>query len=500
LSESKRIIRDGTAFTVSGYISSVFNFISAIIVRRILSPFFMGIYAELALIFEYAKYNHFGMIDSLDRQIPYYNGKKEFGKAEEIKNIGVSFSLFASLFSALIIIAFSYVFKGRLSPSLFVGLKVIAVMVIAQSMSSFYVTLVRTHHLFGSLSRYVIIVAVCDVLFKAVLGIKFGVIGILWATVVTLILGILYLFKRTGFRFKITLNIPGKAVKSLLGIGFPILLAGFTFMVLRSIDRIMIIAFLSKEDLGYYSIAIMMHSFVFQLPNLMYTVLFPRFYEAFGGSENNIDKLRGYLEKPTLAFAYLFPVIIGVAVIILPLLVNYILPRYADGINPASILLFGTFFISITNMSSYLLIALKRQNMLLLIGGGCVIISAFLNLIFIKVFHMGIEGVALGTALAYFFYSFFIIGCAMRQYIKSLYNKIKFFLDLYLPLLWVLLIFYIFGFIFSYDFKNLKLDIGTASLETVIFLMLTSPLLISVNKKIGLYSKVKDAGFKFFKR
>ena len=444
MTDSRAIIKDAAKFTLSGYISGFCNFVTAIIVRKILDPFFMGIYTELTLIFQYAKYSHLGMIDALDRQIPYYNGRKEFKKVEEIKSVGIVFSFLMSLVCALGIIIFSLLFKVHLSPLLVIGLKVIAIMVIVQSMSSFYVTLVRTHHLFGSLSKYIILVAVCDIAFKTVLGIKFGIIGILWASVFTFTIGIVYLFKRAGLRFKLTLNLPKQAIRSLLGIGFPLLLAGFTFTVLRSIDRIMIIALLTKEDLGYYSIAIMMYSFIFQLPNLMYTVLFPRFYEAFGSSGGDLNKLGAYLEKPTLAFAYLFPILIGLTVIILPVFVNYILPRYIEGVIPASILLFGTFFISITNMSGYLLVALKRQNILVLIAIIAVIISAVLNLLFVKIFHMGIKGIALGTAITYFLYSVFIISYAIKYYVSGLYGKVKFFVSLYTPFLWVLLIFYLF--------------------------------------------------------
>ena len=494
------VIRDAARFTISGYIASVFSFASAIIVRRILGPFFMGIYAELLLVFEYAKYNHLGVIDSLDRQIPYYNGRKEFKKTEEVKNIGISFSLFTSLICVAIIIIFSYLLKDRLSPTLAMGLKVVAIMVVIQSLTTFYVTLVRTHHLFGPLSKYIIFLAICDVLFKLILGIKFGIIGILWATIFTLGIGMVYLFKKAGLRFKITLKIPLKAVRPLLSIGFPLLLAGFTFMALKSIDRIMIIALLTEKDLGFYSIAIMMQSFVFQLPNLMYTVLFPRFYERFGSFENDIGKLKGYIEKPTLAFAYLFPIFIGLAVICLPVFINYVLPKYTQGVKPASILLFGTVFLALPNMSGYLLVALKKQRSLVVIGAVSAVISVFLNLIFVKIFHMGIKGIALGTSITYFLYSFFLIGYALKQYMKGLYSKAKFFIGLYAPLAWVLIIFCIFGFVFSYDFENLKSDLLSALLQMVIFSILTLPLLLYVNKKIGLYNSIKNAGLSFFKK
>lgn len=499
MTKSETIIKDAASFTISGYISSVCNFLSATIVRKILDPFFMGLYTELALVFEYAKYNHLGMLDSLDRQIPYYAGKKENETKDRMASVGISFSLLTSLVCALGIIGFSILFKGRLSPTLAAGLKIVAVLVVIQSVTTFYITLVRSHHLFGFLSKYVIITALFDILLKAFLGIRFGVTGILWATVLTLVVGVYYLYKTTGLSFKILFKIPLNIVIALLGIGFPLLLAGFAFMVLRSVDRLVIIAFLSKEELGFYSIAIMVHSFIFQLPNLVYTVLFPRFYEAFGDSED-IGKLKNFLEKPTLTFAYMFPILIGLAVIVLPVFVNYVLPKYTAGIPAASILLFGTFFISITNMYGYLLVALKKQASLVIIGALSIIACVILNFIFVKILNLGIEGVALGTSISYFLYSLFLIGYAMKQYVLKLYDRLRFFASIYLPLVWVIAVFYLLRPVFSYGFKGIAADIGKMLLQILVFFAAAFPLIVHINKKVELYSRIKNAGFDFFKR
>lgn len=491
MNRSKAIIKDAAKFTIGGYISSVCNFISATVVRRILDPFFMGVYSELLLVFDYAKYNHLGIIDSLDRQIPYYNGAKEFGKAEEAKNVGASFALYASFILALSIIAFSYIMKNNLSPLLAGGLKVVAVMVVIQSLGTFYVTLMRTHHLFGPLSKYIIIIAIFDIIFKVVLGLKFGVIGILWGTAIPLSIGIFYLYRKTGMGFKLLFRIPAKTVSNLLTIGFPLLLAGFAMTLLRSIDRLMIIAFLTKEDLGFYSIAIMVHSFIFQLPNLIYTVLFPRFYEAFGESSGRLDGLEGFLKKPTLVFAYLFPVLIGMAVITFPVFINYILPKYTQGVIPTYILLFGTFFLSITYMSGYLLIALKKQYMLVLISVVSIAVCVLANLLFLNIFGLGIKGVALGTSFAYFVYSLLLIGYAMRRYLTGLYEKLKFLIQVYTPILWVMAIFYFFRFFLVYKYESIYGDVKDVLLRLMLFLALTFPLLFYANRKAALLGMLK---------
>lgn len=499
MTKSKRLIKDAARFTVSGYISSTCGLFSAIVVRRILDPFLMGIYSELLLVFEYAKYNHLGALDALDRQIPYYSGKGQTDKKEESARAALSFSLAASLVCAAALTLFSLVMGGRLSPALSVGLKIVGIMVVVQSVSTFYVTMVRGHHRFGPLSAYVIILAVSDIVFKLFLGLIFGLTGILWASVATLGISLLYLMKKGGVRIRVSLRIPFGVLKALIMIGFPLILSGFAFMVLRSVDRIMIIAYLTKEELGLYSIAIMVHSFVFQLPNLIYTVLFPRFYEAFGNTED-VSKLRGYLEKPTIAFAYIFPLLIGLAAIALPVLIHYILPKYTAGIPAATILLFGTFFLSITNMYGYLLVALKRQVDLVIIGVSGVAVSFALNFVFINFFHLGIEGVAAACTVSYFIYSVILIGYAMRWSADALIEKLKFFVSIFSPIAWAAAVLAALQLFLRYRFFDLKSDVITAAAGMSIFFLLMVPLMVMVNKKISIFGRLRDAGIGIGKR
>lgn len=499
MSKAGRIIKDATKFTLGGYLSSVFDFASAVIVRKVLDPFFMGLYTELLLVFDYAKYSHLGMIDALDRQIPYYNGKKEPDKRDEAVNAGASFSFFASLLCASIIAVAAYLLKGRISNLFICGLWLIALTVVIQSLSSLYVTLVRTNHLFGPLSIYVILVSVISVILKYALGINFGVAGILWSTVLALSISLFYLFRKTMLRFKISVKIPAHTLKELMKIGLPLFLTGFAFLFLRSVDRFMIIAFLRREDLGYYSIGIMMHSFVFQLPNLIYTVVFPRFYEAFGAFEDSVDNLRGYMEKPSLAFSYLFPVLIGLLLIMLPVFVNYMLPKYAEGITSASILLFGTIFLSITNMSTYLLVAFKKQNILLAISIIAGIANIIITLVFIKVFALGLAGVALGTAGAYLLYSFLLIGYSIGHYVDKGVDKVKFFIDLYAPSLYVIAALFLLKFFFRYNLTSIFSDIFIMLTQSVIFMILTLPLILRMNRKTRLFDTISGLGIDLIK-
>jgi len=495
-----KLIAHTTQFTVSGYVSSVINFFVAIVVRRILSPYLMGIYAQLALIFEYAKYCHLGAIDSLDRQIPVYRGGGDEKTAAEAANVGISFSLLASVVCACVIIVFGIIRRPAIEPALNHGLYVISLLVITQIVCSFYVTLVRTRHLFGVLSRYVVLLAVSDLFLKFALGVKFGVVGILLGSVLSLFAGFAYLYRVTGIRFHIAFPVNIRVLKTLLAIGFPLLMAGFTFMVLKSIDRIMILSFLGKEPMGYYSIAIMMHSFAFQLPNLIYTVLFPRFYERFGRLKENVKELRPLLEGPTLAFSFIFPVIIGIAVILLPLFIRKVLPAYHEGIPAANILLFGTVFLSITNMSGYLLIALKKQARIVFIGVFSIICNILLNLYFIKILKMGITGIALGTGISFFLYSLVLISHALGLYLEKRPHRLKFIFKVYFPVFSIISLVIIINEAVERIFKAECGNTIDTTVRLIVFSFLSLPFLLYINKKHSIFRKIKDASSGIFRR
>ena len=120
----------------------------------------------------------------------------------------------------------------------------------------------------------------------------------------------------------------------------------------------MIIRLLDRESLGFYTIALMASVYAVQVPNLIYAVIFPRFYQAYGRKQS-IHKIKVFI-NPTLVFAY-FPYSDRFCYLALPLLINYMLPAYKPGIAPAYLLLLGSSFLALVNMPAYLLITLNKQ-------------------------------------------------------------------------------------------------------------------------------------------
>jgi len=444
------------------------------------------------LIFDYAKYSHLGVIDAMDKELPYSYGKKDDERFEALKNTGFTFCMGLALCIGIGVFVASF-FMNFSKDTLFVnGIRIVAFMIVLQLINALYIVLNRSRNNFSVISKYIILIALLDITVKIALVLKFKFYGLLWASVITWALGLWYFYKASIGRFKLLFNFKRADISRLFKVGFPIFIMGFVYMTLRNIDRIMIIRFMSRESLGFYTIAIMVSVYVTQLPNLIYAVIFPRFYQAYG-EKQNIHQIRELFVRPTIVFAYFFAILIGLVIIGLPLLVQSLLPKYVDGVLPASILLSGAFFLALVNMSGYLLIALNKQIYMVLIGAVGIFAGAILNIIAIQKLGLGLAGVAVATSISHFFYATVLITVAFSNYTKKISEHLRFFLQLYAPFVWVaVLMFVLRGFTFNSS-GDMWCDLRGVILKAIVFILACLPLVYYANKKTSVLRLAKEA-------
>jgi len=421
-------------------------------------------------------------MDAMDRELPYFYGKKDQKKLDEIKDMGFTLCLGVALFVSICLFAASFVINAGGERMLINGIRIVALMVILNLMNSLYIVLSRSHNNFTAISKYTVLIAVADISTKVFLVIKFGLYGILWASILTWVLGLLYFYKVSGKKYSLTFNLPVKEIVRLFKIGTPIFIMGFVYLTLRSIDSIMIIRLMDRESLGLYTIALMVSVYVVQLPNLVYAVIFPRFYQAYG-EKQNINDIKELFIKPTMVF-------------VLPLLVKYVLPAYLPGLLPAYILLLGSCFLALVNMSNYLLIALNKQIYMVFIGTACIVLGAAANYIMVRKLGLGLSGIAIGTSLTFLVYATVVIAYSFGYYTKAFMEHVKFFARLYSPLIWILVILLIlraFSFKTSGDFT---IDLLKVVYKELIFLVGCLPLAYYANKKTAVLALIRNTYFK----
>ncbi len=465
----------------------------------------MGHLSFLFMIIEYFKYSHLGLIQALDREIPFYNGQGQGDKVQEIQKVSYNFYFFATcLISMCVLMAAGVMKLSGYQPPYLEGFYIVPFLLMAYMFVTYYRVILRSHHQFSLLSRLNLLSALVEVTACVGLVMIWGIQGVILGLTLTFLLGGIYIRKKSMLRFPLHLKwIKFRELRRLLKIGIPLILYDSLRMVFLSVDKIMIIALLGYTQLGLYSVATMAFNFLMPLPKSIFNVIAPRFYEAFGKTEN-IESMKKYLIEPTIVVGYLFSILIGIGVIFLIPMIFHILPQYRDGIQAVTILLISSFFYSIIFMWGFFLIAMHKQMKMVYFNLIAVILSIGLNLFFVKGLHWGIAGIAVGTSITYAVLSTIFITYVYSFYTNSIKDHLKLLLQCYFPAFWggVLL----WGILRIKGFSHVSLitDLIEASGFSIIFFACCLPLVLYVNNRSRLFemlfqmmkqrAKVPEAG------
>ena len=124
--QKKTIIKDASIYALGSYGARAFDIVNGIVIRSFLGPTAMGIWAFLQVILNYAKHSGLGMTTATARDVPYYRGKGDEAKADEIKDLVFSFTLITAFIASVGIAAYAFMNQSRYSGALFYGFFAVA--------------------------------------------------------------------------------------------------------------------------------------------------------------------------------------------------------------------------------------------------------------------------------------------------------------------------------------------------------------------------------------
>ncbi len=427
------------------YLTRVFYLLRGLVTARILGPADYGVWGALSILLNYANLTPLGSAEAVGREIPYYAQKGDEARVRSTKELAFSFNLYASLLGSLAVLVFALVRRPHLEPLYFHGLLVVAAGMTLQQLYYFYGIVLRAEKRFVYRSKIEVVYAAVNVPSSIVLVVLYGIYGLFAAFVLNLIGLVAYLIAKVPIRLR--LRLPRAPLADLMRIGFPIYLIGIVYTVFASVDRLVIVKYLSAADMGFYTIALTLMTVLGEAPVVVAQVMSPNLIERYSRAKS-VDEVFPFVQLPTMAIAYCFPALLVPAVFGFEYLVLYVLPRFQPGFVPLEILVLGSFFIGVLRGPSSFLLAVRRQTAAVLIYALAVVIALALNVAFVKA-GFGLRGIALATALTYFIllvmyasyvYSFFF-GRRVASYL-GLFGRIllpfALSLGLYLVLRWVL--------------------------------------------------------------
>lgn len=488
MSKKEEIISDASLYSTMVILTQIITLVAGILTRRFLGPTQAGVWALLQIILVYAGYALLGVTQSVSREIPFYQGKGDHAKAEEIKNLVYSFSTLVSWIISFGCVIYALLMRTRLLPELFFGLIFISVLIMLQRLSNLYVSFLRGYKLFSLAAKQMFFSAIANAAFVVFLSYRYKVYGFMIAMCLSFLFNIFFIKIHHSFHFKWYFDI--KKIAGLIQYGLPLVAVSLMSSFFITIDKLMIAKIVGIDQLGLYSVALLAYTFLNNLPNSIGIVLIPHFHQKFGETEK-AESLRAYLEKSTQVFETIMPLLIGMGWFLIPYFARLMLPDFSGSIPPMKYLITSVFWIALTDTYGYFLVVIRKQILLLPIVVGTCVLAFLLNL-YILTHGWGIVGVGVVTT-AVFFLNFSATYFLARSYLYPPQTTwIHYFRTIFK------FIFMVFAMIaFNHLFPHSEHSFVSSFSQFFLFLALYAPFLFRLNKELQIFSALKN---KFFDR
>ncbi|HTM56822.1 MAG TPA: oligosaccharide flippase family protein [Candidatus Udaeobacter sp.] len=395
----RRFIRDSIVYATAQYIYRVLTMARGLIAARLLGPAPYGAWNAIQLIMDYGLLAAAGTFQGLDQTLPPRLVDGDPSIIDRTKRSGLfNVLLLSSLYAGLIVLYFSFS-NGKIVA--FWGLKgvlIAGVCVVLSNLGAYHINLLRAHNNMTAVSAWYLAQGTIGAGLALALLPKLGMwalldgwlIGTAVASVVTL-----------ASARRIAPLVPRASLESLALIraGAPMFLYSSS-IILRSLDRAIILKFLEAEDLGYYSLAVTAMTLLLYLPDSVSFVLYPQLLKRYRAGGDRPEAVRSQVERTYQTLAVMVPALCGLAFLGARDLIVTLLPKFVPGLDAVRLICFGAGGLAFVGLSAIVLMTLQRQKYLVptaLIGS---LLGAGLDLVAVRL-GTGITGVAFATMIAY---------------------------------------------------------------------------------------------------
>jgi len=401
----RRMLQDWFVVGGSTIFCHLIGAITAILFRMLLSPSQMGIWQALKLLLSYGGYSNLGISKGAAREYTIARGRGDTVDAKRGLNLAFTFNTITSLLYGSVLVGVAIwigLGSGSWLNTWTIGLVAVGLLAVLSRYVTFYVTILRSEQAFTVTSRLSILEGLLTLLVGSLAIWYCGLIGLYVGTCIVM-LGALWFIKCQNV-IRLSFAWDSAEIKRLITVGGPILLVGTTSSLFRSLDKLMILGYMSDcaFQLGCYSLTLMVTTQLFGLGNMLSIVVGPRLGEKLGYSDSRHEvALLAARSTELQAVAIALPA--ALAIVIAPELLSWLLPDYKTGIAPISWLIPGVVALSVALPASQYLIAVNRQRRALVVVLMATCLSAVGNYIALRC-GFGLVGVAASTGAGYIVY------------------------------------------------------------------------------------------------
>ena len=318
-------------FSIANLLGALISMLASLWVANLAGPNLMGTYNFLQLLVTYAPLLGLGVFNGLNRELPFSIGQGNHEEAELLAAVSLyvcySICLVAGIGMLLVACRAWYIDNSLW----YWGLVVFAAVIPLTLYRIYLEVTLRTSHDFNWLSIVKLITAIASLALVPLMYMdSWG--GLLGRAALMALLGVGFLWIKRPFRVYPVWDTS--IFRQLFSVGLPIFIVGYLYLLLISMDRIIITSELKLNALGLYTPALLILQGMTILPSSVAQVIYPRAAERYG-REGTIKILLPalFMPLPIMLVIQLPFVLLGWFYI--DELIMRIMPRFEAGIEVA---------------------------------------------------------------------------------------------------------------------------------------------------------------------
>ncbi|MFN8587800.1 MAG: oligosaccharide flippase family protein [Candidatus Eisenbacteria bacterium] len=396
----RKFIRDSMNFAFAQYVVRATLMLRGVVAARLIGPDAFGAWSALQMMMDYGTLPLLGTQQGLDQMVPPRIVAGDPVALRRVKRAALfNIMLLTSLF---IVACVGWVTLGssRLLGAWGPWGIVLALTCIATvNLANYQTSIQRSHGDFSTVSVWMLVQGAIGGIAGLALTPWLGGWGLLAGWTAGCVCAFAYSTSRSRAHAPLA-PVPAAEGLDLVQVGFPMFVLTASAMVMRSLDRLIILRYLGNRDFGFYSISMMALTFLLYMPDAVTYVMYPRLLHQFGEDKGDPTNIRESVVRVLRTSSVFVPVLSGLVFLASGPLVALLLPKFTPGVGALRALCYGALGLAFANFASVVLMTVGRQAMLMPTALVSIGLGAALDLGAVKMGY-GITGVAWATFVTY---------------------------------------------------------------------------------------------------
>lgn len=355
----KSLAKLTAVFAGGNLISTALRLVGGVLTSRAVDPSVLGLFNGIGLVLGYAPFLEGGVLNGLNRELPFFAGKGDFETTRSLAASAQAWVLLVSTVAAIALLAVSgwHLVHGRYEIAL--GWAAFIMPVFGVFFGQRYLQILyRTHSEFGRISVINVTVASAGVVLVSIVW-WLGFAGLFFRVIAIWSISLFLYWKWRPLDVRPAWNFGD--LKLLARTGVPIFLVAQLYAWWPVLNSTLVLKYAGVTGLGLYALANMAGPTMAMFPKALSGVVYPSMVEEYARSEDIKILMRMVLRPTVITMASMLG-LVWAGWLVIPSLVELILPKYVDGVAAAQWSVVSALVLAFQPMNT-IFVVMKKQTL-----------------------------------------------------------------------------------------------------------------------------------------